>query len=33
MDYGALDGLAPNGMSENGRELWKVVGEVEPAPH
>ena len=25
---GALNELAPNGMSEDGYELWKVVGEV-----
>jgi hypothetical protein len=24
------DKTAPNGMSEDGYELWKVVGEVEP---
>jgi hypothetical protein len=30
-DCGALNELAPNGRSEDGRELWKVVGEVQPA--
>jgi hypothetical protein len=29
-DCGALNEIAPNGMSEDGFELWKVVGEVEP---
>jgi hypothetical protein len=31
LDCGALNELAPNGTSEYGGELWKVVGEVEPA--
>lgn len=30
-DCGALNELAPNGTSEDGHELWKVVGEVRPA--
>jgi len=29
-DCGALNEIAPNGMSEDGRELYRVVGEVEP---
>ena len=28
---GALNELVPNGMSEDGYELWKVIGEVRPA--
>lgn len=28
---GALNEIAPNGMSDDGHELWKVVGEVRPA--
>jgi hypothetical protein len=28
---GALNELAPNGTSEDGDKLWKVVGEIEPA--
>jgi hypothetical protein len=28
-ECGAQNKLAPNGMSEDGHELWKVVGEVE----
>jgi hypothetical protein len=31
-DCGALNKIAQNGMSEDGYELWKVVGEV-PAMH
>jgi hypothetical protein len=30
-ECGALNEIAPNGMSEAGYELWKVVGEVQPA--
>ena len=29
-DCGAVNELAPNGTSEAGYELWKVVGEVRP---
>jgi hypothetical protein len=29
-DCGALNELAPNGTSEDGDELWKVVGEARP---
>jgi hypothetical protein len=31
LDCGALNELVPNGTDEDGNELWKVVGEVEPA--
>ena len=31
LQCGVLNELAPNGMSEGGYELWKVVGEVQPA--
>ena len=29
-ECGALNELAPNGKSEDGYELWKVVGHVRP---
>ena len=28
LQCGALNELAPHGVSEDGHELWKVVGEV-----
>jgi hypothetical protein len=28
LDCGALNELVPNGMSDDGEERWKVVGEV-----
>ena len=30
-DCGALNELARSGATEQGHELWKVVGEVRPA--
>jgi flavoprotein len=30
-DCGAINEIMPHGTSEDGRELYKVVGEVRPA--
>jgi hypothetical protein len=31
LECGALNELAAHGVSNDGHELWKVIGEVEPA--
>jgi hypothetical protein len=30
LECGAVNEIAPNGTSEDGYELWRVVGEVRP---
>jgi hypothetical protein len=30
LDCGALNELRPNGISDDGHKLWKVVGEIAP---
>ena len=29
-ECGALNEIAPNGVTKDGQELWKVVGEIQP---
>ncbi len=31
VDCGVLNEIVPYGTSEDGRELWKVVGQIETA--